>query len=93
MTVVASKDKEGNEKAFLYGWDGSGSADSDSDLYFSVSAGDKTYTFCVEYYLCGPDTDAYKAVTALKVGDKLDLEGFLYWYEGPQPHITAVTVK
>ena len=93
MTVVASKDKEGNEKAFLYGWDGSGSADSDSDLYFNVSTGDKTYTFCVEYYLCGPDTDAYKAVAALKVGDKVDIEGFLYWYEGAQPHVTAVTVK
>jgi len=93
MTIVASKDKNGKESAFLYSWDGSGSADSDSDLYFSASVGDKTYSFCVEYYLCGPDSDAYKAVQALKIGDKVDMEGFLYWYEGPQPHITAVTVK
>ena len=93
MTVAASKDKEGNEHAFLYNWDGSGSADSDSDLYFNVSVNDKTYTFCVEYYLCGPGTDAYKAVQALKVGDVIDAEGFLYWYEGVQPHITAITVK
>lgn len=93
MTVAASKDKEGKEHAFLYSWDGSGSADSDSDLYFNVAVNDKTYTFCVEYYLCGPDTDAYKAVQNLKIGDTVDLEGFLYWYEGAQPHVTAVTVK
>ena len=43
--------------------------------------------------LCGPDTDVYKAVKELKVGDVVDLEGFLYWYEGPNPHITAVTVQ
>ena len=28
-----------------------------------------------------------------KVGDTVDVEGFLYWYEGPQPHITSITVK
>ena len=87
MTVEAANDAG---DAFLYNWDGSGSADSDSDLYFNVSVNGNTYSFCVEYYLCGPDSDAYKAVQNLKVGDKIDLEGFLYWYEGPQPHITAV---
>ena len=30
---------------------------------------------------------------ALKKGDVVDMEGFLYWYEGVNPHITAVTVK
>ena len=27
------------------------------------------------------------------VGDVIDMEGFLYWYEGVNPHITSVTVK
>ena len=93
LTVVVSTDKDGVEKPFLYGWDGSGDADSDSDLYFKATVGDKTYTFVIEYYLTGPDSDAYKAVQALQVGDVIDLEGFLYWYEGPQAHITKVTVK
>ena len=61
------------------------------DLYFKVSKDGQTYEFCVEFYLCGQDTDVYKAVEALNVGDVIDLEGFLYWYEGPQPHITSVT--
>ena len=60
------------------------------DLYFKVSKDGQTYEFTVEFYLCGQDTEVYKAVEALNVGDVVDLEGFLYWYEGPNPHITAV---
>ncbi|MBO4326678.1 MAG: hypothetical protein J5950_05360 [Clostridia bacterium] len=88
MTVEASTDADGNEVAFLYKWNGTGS--EGDDLYFNVSVGGKTYTFTVESYLCGKDTDVYKAVQALKVGDKIDLEGFLYWYNGVNPHITSV---
>ena len=88
-TVAASTDKDGNEVAFLYNWDGSGT--QGNDLYFNVTVGEATYNFCVESYLCGKDTDVYKAVEALQVGDVIDLEGFLYWYEGVNPHITAVT--
>jgi hypothetical protein len=47
----------------------------------------------VESYLCDKDSDVYKAVEELQVGDVVDLEGFLYWYEGPNPHITSVTVE
>ena len=60
------------------------------DLYFKVSKDGQTYEFCVEFYLRGQDTEVYKAVEALNVGDVVDLEGFLYWYEGANPHITAV---
>ena len=88
MTVVASTDKDGNEVAFLYNWDGSGT--QGNDLYFNVFVNGDTYNFCVESYLCGKDTDVYKAVEALKIGDVIDLEGFLYWYEGVNPHITSV---
>ena len=62
------------------------------DLYFKVSKDGATYDFCVEFYLCGNDTEVYKAVEALKVGDVIDCEGFLYWYNGANPHITGVTV-
>ena len=77
--------------AFMYNWDGSG--ERGSDLYFNVSVGGNTYTFTVESYLCGQDTAVYQAVEGLKVGDTVDMEGFLYWYEGVNPHITSVTVK
>ena len=79
---------EDTDAAFLYNWDGSG--EDGSDLYFNVSLDGTTYTFTVESYLCDNTTDVYAAVKELKVGDKIDLEGFLYWYEGVNPHITSV---
>ncbi len=80
----------GNEDAaFLYNWDGSG-ADGD-DLYFNVSYNGQTYTFLVESYLCDNTTDVYNAVKELKVGDVIDMEGYLYWYEGVNPHIISIT--
>lgn len=88
VTVVASND---DGAAFLYNWDGSGQPGN--DLYFKVEKDGMTYTFVVESYLCYDGSEAYEAVEALEVGQVLDLEGFLYWYEGPQPHITKVTVK
>ena len=88
MTVEPIGD---GDAAYLYNWDGSGQ--EGDDLYFNVSVNGATYQFTVESYLCGADTDVYKAVKELKVGDVVDMEGFLYWYEGPNPHITAVTVQ
>ena len=93
MVVEPSTDPEGNEVAFLYNWDGSGAAGNNNDLYFNVSVNGQTYNFTVESYLCSEDSDVYQAVTQLNVGDTVDLEGFLYWYEGVNPHITAITVK
>lgn len=90
MTVEPSTiEGDETEYAFLYNWDGSG--EEGNDLYFNVSLDGNVYNFTVESYLCGPGTDVYEAVKALNVGDVIDLEGFLYWYNGANPHITAVT--
>lgn len=89
MTVeAAGQDDAGNDVAFLYNWDGSGQ--EGDDLYFNVSLDGATYTFTVESYLCDSESEVYKAVKELKIGDKVDMEGFLYWYEGVNPHITSV---
>lgn len=88
--VIADK-KDG--AAFLYNYDGSGQEGQNNDLYYDVIVNGQTYTFVVESYLRGQDTDVYKTVEGLKVGDTVDVEGFLYWYEGPQPQTTKVTVK
>lgn len=88
MTVEAANE---NGDAYLYKWDGSGS--EGDDLYFNVSLNGETYSFTVESYLCDQDSDVYKAVQNLQVGDVIDMEGFLYWYEGVNPHITSVTVQ
>ena len=77
----------GDGNAFAY----KNEADKTDDLYFKVSKDGSIYDFCVEFYLRGQDSDVYKAVEALQIGDVVDLEGFLYWYEGANPHIISVT--
>ena len=91
LTVEASTDTEGNEVAFLYKWDGTG--EDGDDVYFNVSKDGKSYSFLVRSYLTGPDTDVYKAAKELKIGDTIDCEGFLYWYEGVNPHITSISTS
>ncbi|MDE6530266.1 MAG: hypothetical protein K2K96_05765 [Lachnospiraceae bacterium] len=81
----------GNGEAFMYNWDNSGT-DGD-DLYFNVSANGETYSFVVESYLCDNTTDVYAAVKNLQIGDVVSMEGFLYWYNGANPHITSITVR
>ena len=90
MTVAAYT--EGGEDAFTY-QEGKGGHDGNADIYFKVSTNGATYEFCIESYLTNNTTDVYAAVENLKVGDVVDLEGFLYWYNGANPHITNVTVK
>ncbi|MCR5301879.1 MAG: hypothetical protein K6E49_05515 [Lachnospiraceae bacterium] len=91
LVIEPSKDADGNEAPFLYNWDGSGEVGN--DVYFNVSKDGQTYTFLVRAYLTGQDTGVYKTAETLKVGDTIDCEGFLYWYEGVNPHITNITIK
>ena len=88
MTVEPSKDPDGNDVAFLYKWNGSGT-DGD-DLYFNVSVNGNTYSFVVESSLYEPGDEVYEAIKALNIGDVVDMNGFLYWYEGPNPHIVQI---
>ena len=60
------------------------------DIYVTLTYGDADYSFCVERYLTGPETEVYAAVGALNVGDVVDVTGFVYWYNGINTHITAV---
>ncbi|MBP3755556.1 MAG: hypothetical protein J6I66_11915 [Lachnospiraceae bacterium] len=90
FTGLTVAEREG--AAFTYGWDGSKS--QGDDLYFNLEDADgNVYTFVVESYLRGADTDVYQAVEAFNVGDTVDITGFMYWYEGPQVHVTVATVK
>ena len=61
------------------------------DIYVTLNYADADYSFCVERYLTGPETEVYAAVGALQAGDVVDVTGFVYWYNGINTHITAVT--
>jgi len=82
-------DYDGNGAAFAY----KNPEEKKDDLYFKIDVDGQVYSFCVESYLRGQDTDVYKAVEGLKVGDVVDIEGFLYWYEGANLQATSLTVK
>ena len=62
------------------------------DIYVTVGYNGASYSFCVERYLTGPETEVYNTVGQLKVGDVVNVEGFLYWYEGVNTHITSIAV-
>ena len=62
------------------------------DIYVTLGVNGASYSFCVEVYLTGTDSDVYTTVGELEVGDVVNVEGFLYWYEGVNPHITAISV-
>ena len=86
VTVEASNDEGAGS---LYKWDGSGS--QGDDVYFNVSYNGTTYQFLVESYLRDASTAVYKAAEGLSVGDTVTLEGYLYWYNGPQMHVINIT--
>ena len=60
------------------------------DIYVTLGYNGASYSFCVEVYLTGTETEVYQTVGTLKAGDVVDVEGFLYWYEGVNTHITSV---
>ena len=62
------------------------------DIYVTVGYNGASYSFCVERYLTGPETEVYTTVGELAVGDVVNVEGFLYWYEGPNAHITSIAI-
>ena len=62
------------------------------DIYVTLGYNGASYSFCVEVYLTGPESDVYTTVGSLNVGDVVNVEGFLYWYEGVNPHITAISL-
>ena len=63
------------------------------DIYVTLGKDGASYSFCVEVYLTGTESEVYKTVGTLVAGDTVDVEAFLYWYEGANPHITKITKK
>ena len=61
------------------------------DIYVTFTKDGADYNFCVEYYLNGNDADFYNTFATLNAGDVVDVEGFVYWYNGINTHITKIT--
>jgi len=61
------------------------------DIYLTFGLNGASYSFCVERYLTDPSTEVYQTVATLAVGDVVNVEGFVYWYNGINTHITNIT--
>ncbi len=62
------------------------------DIYVNVYAGDTQLQLCVEIYLTGEDSDVYVTASSLVPGDIIDIQGYLYWYQGANPHLTSIVL-
>ena len=90
-------DISGSEKAFLYGPDGTASAGE--DIYFNAVSvpWDESNTplhlqFCVETVFVPASDPVYKTAETLQIGDHIYLEGYLFWYEGPNPWVSSLVI-
>lgn len=65
------------------------------DIYITASKDGKTVEFCVEVYMFDMDSRAEKRVYTnlgkLEPGQVVDIEAYLYWYNGANPHIISAT--
>ena len=62
------------------------------DIWVAFEKDGAEYSFTVEVYLTGTDSEAYTSVADLVADDVVDIEGFLVWYENTVDlHITKIT--
>ena len=88
MKIEPSTGKDGTERAFLYNSDGGGT--DGASLYFKASKDGRIYTFTVESFLTDATSEVYNKVKKLKIGDIVDLTGFLYRNNKSCAHIIGV---
>ena len=89
VTIKEYTDMDGNATGAAFAY--KNAENKTDDLYFVAEKDGKTVSFCVEFYLRGQDTDVYKAVEGLQIGDVVDVTCYLYWYNGANPHVIGVT--
>ena len=62
------------------------------DIWLTLSKDGQEYSFTVERYLTDPESVVYQTVGSLQVGAVVDVEGYLYWYQGSDVHVTGIAV-
>lgn len=87
MTIEAMPD---GKSVWYYGWDNSAPAGEGTERYFRASFEGTVYDFTVKPSLCEDAEEVLKTLEQLQVGDRVDLTGFLRYYNGPLPRITEI---
>lgn len=72
----------------VYGYQGDAPTE---DLYLIlVDASGNELACCVEQYLTSSYADVKAVLDTLAIGDMVEIEGFMYWWNGANPHITSI---
>ena len=87
MTVEAMPD---GHSVWYYGWDNSAPAGEGTERYFRASYEGRVCDFTVKPTLCENAEEVLKTLEQMQVGDRVDLTGFLRYYNGPLPRITEI---
>lgn len=90
--TLTVKDYDGNGAAFAFAVSGATKDNPSGDLYFTLTDGTNDLACCVESYLTGTSTTVYQTVMNLEVGKTVTVIGYLYWWNGANPHITSISV-
>lgn len=64
------------------------------DLYFILEdRNGNELSCCIESYLTGPSSEVYQAVLSgdFAVGKLVKVTGYMYWYNGANPHIVSIS--
>ena len=72
---------EGNTSPVRYGADGTGEPGTGKDLYFTAGSMGWVYDFVVKADMFEETSELYQLAESLEIGDVVNLEGFLYWYD------------
>ena len=92
LTIEPCADPNGAQVPYLVGYNGEG--DADDDLFFVASKDGKTYNFTVESDLALNSMSVYRDIHTMKVGDAVDIESILYWYDTDyNPHAYHVALR
>ena len=87
MTVEAMPD---GVSVWYSGWDNSTPAGEDAELWFRASSEGTLCDFTVKPSLCQNREELLQTLQQLRAGDRVDLTGYLRYYNGPLPCITEI---
>lgn len=92
LTIEPCFNSDGEMVPYLVGSDGNG--DAGDDIFFRASKDDRVYSFTVENDLALNSMDVYRDIHTIKVGDAVDIESILYWYDNDyNPHVYRVSMR
>ena len=88
MTIESMMD---GVSVWYRGWDNAAAEGEDTELFFRASSGGTVSTFSVCPSLCEEPDQVIQTLKSLRLGDTVDLTGYLYWYNEARPRITEIT--